>query len=529
MQTNQLASDFGCFGFRISRRPGGRRAAFVLIAVLIIIMLASMVAMSLLFRVKAEQTATLAGATGEQARAAAMSGVEEAIRVAKAAETEVGADEWQDNPRAFRDRLVYDDGAERWYFSVYSPAIDETATEPRFGLTDEAGRLNINDAHEAELEKLPGMTVSLAQAARDYIDADNTARPEGAEQDYYSGLARPYEIRNGPLDTLDELLLVRGFTPRLLQGEDANMNCRLDPNEDDGEERPPSDNKDGRLDLGLRRYLTVASYEYDNDRDGAPRTNVNNPLDPLPGVELPAALTNFIAAFRQAKGHVQHVADLLEATFTVKDSAGRNVALSTGVGPDELPPLLDLFSATDDARVKGLINVNTASAAVLRSVPGIDEPLADSILATRKGLPSDRRRTIAWLYQEKLVDAARFRQIAPHLTARSYQYSFRVVGYGLPSGRNCVLDVMIDTAGIVPAILAVRDLSRFGLPFPVGVNDTKVAAAPGQRRTAAAPSLLGRLGGGRRLHRSLSPIRPSVPRRDFNPSGQQFADLFPHG
>lgn len=527
MQTNHPTSDFEGFGLRLSRRPTGRRAAFVLIAVLIIIMLASMVAMSLLFRVRAEQTATLAGATGEQARAAAMSGVEEAIRFAKGAETEVGADEWQDNPRAFRDRLVYDDGAERWYFSVYGAANDETATEPRFGLTDEAGRLNLNHTHEAELEKIPGITAAMAAAVRDYIDPDNAARPEGAEQDYYSGLARPYEIRNGPLDTLDELLLVRGFTPRLLQGEDANMNCRLDPNEDDGEERPPSDNRDGRLDLGLRRYLTVSSYEYDNDRDGAPRTNVNNPLDPLPGVELPAALTNFIAAFRQAKGHVKHVAELLEAQFSVKDSAGRNVALSTGVGPDELPQLLDLFSATDDARVKGLINVNTASAAVLRAIPGIDEPLADSIVATRKGLPSDRRRTIAWLYQEKLVDAARFRQIAPRLTARSYQYSFRVLGYGLPSGRYCVLDVMIDTAGMAPAILAVRDLSRFGLPFPVGVNDTKVVAAPERRRGAEAPVLTGRADGGRRLGRT--PIRTPISGRVTNARSRSLVDQLPHG
>ena len=394
-------------------------------------MLASMVALSLLFRVKAEQTATGASAAGDQAWAAAMSGVEEAVRVARTAESETAADDGEENPRAFQDRLFYDDGTERWFFSIYSPALDETATEPRFGLTDEAGKLNINHAHQAEVEKLPGLTTALAQAARDYIDFDNAERPDGAEQEYYSALARPYEIRNGPLDTLDELLLVRGFTPRLLYGEDANMNCRLDLNEDDGEERPPSDNRDGRLDLGLRRYLTVSSYEFDNDHDGAPRTNLNNPGDPLPGVELPAALTNFIAAFRQAKGRVGHVADLLEATFKFKDAAGREVAMPSGVGPEELPLLLDLFCATDDAEVKGLVNINTAPAAVLQTVPGIDEPLADAILAARKSLSFERRRSIAWLYQEKLVDAARFKQLAPFLTARGYQYSFRALGYGL--------------------------------------------------------------------------------------------------
>ncbi len=455
-----------------------RSDAFVLIAVLVVIMLASMVALSLLFRLKAEETATLAGATGDQARAAALSGIEEAIRMARAAGSEVGADEWQDNPRVFRDRLVYDDGAERWYFSVYSAAAEDTATEARFGLTDEAAKLNVNFTHQGELEKLPGVTPPMAEAIRDYVDPDNTERPEGAEQDFYSALPKPYEIRNGPLTTLDELLLVRGITPLVLQGEDANLNCRLDPNEDDGDERQPPDNKDGRLDLGLRRYLTVSSAEFDNDRDGTPRCNLNNPLSPLPAVELPAALTNFIAAFRQAKGKVNHAAELLEMTLKTKDASGRPIEVASGVGPEELPALLDRFSATDDAMVKGLVNVNTAAPAVLRTLPGVDEALADSIVATRKSLSADRKRTIAWLYQEKVVDAARFKELAPRLTARGYQYSFHVLGYGLPSGRYCVLDVIVDTSGPEPAVVELRDLTRFGLPFPVNVNPTTASVLP---------------------------------------------------
>jgi DNA uptake protein ComE-like DNA-binding protein len=456
--------------------PSPRRNAFVLVAVLIVVMLASMVALSLLFRVRAEETATNAGAGMEQAWATALSGVREAMRVARAAaEGEPSAPDWEDNPRAFRDQLVFDDGADRWYFSVYSAALEETAIEPRFGLTDEAAKVNINHSHQAGLEKLPAMTPALAQAARDYVDADNLERPDGAEQEYYSGLAWPYAMRNGPLDTLDELLLVRGFTPRLLYGEDANMNFRLDPNEDDGEERAPADNKDGRLDLGLRRFLTVFSYEYDNDHNGVPRTNVNNPRAALPGLELPGALTNYIALLRAAHGRIEHVADLLEATGKFKDKSGKEVDVPTGVGLEELPLVLDLFSATDDAQVAGLVNVNTASAAVLQTIPGIDDALADSIVAARRNLIAERRQSIAWLYQEKVVDLAQFKQIAPQITARSFQYSFRVVGYGLPSGRYCVLDVVIDLARTEPAVVLLRDITRRGLPFAVGVNPTQVA------------------------------------------------------
>ena len=484
---------------RMRRRPEG----FVLVAVLVVILLASMVAMSLLFRVRAEQTATSAGAGGDQAAAAAMSGIQEAMRLAKDAVEDA---DWLDNPRAFRDRFVFDDGANRWYFSVYSAATDETSTEPRFGLTDEAGKLNINHAHQAELEKIPQFTKPLAEAVRDYIDIDSLERQDGAEQEYYSALAQPYQIRNGPLATLDELLLVRGFTPALLYGEDANMNFRLDANEDDGEERRPVDNKDGRLDLGLSRYLTTCTYEFDNDRDGAPRTNVNNPLVPLPGIELPPALTNFIGALRQAKGRVNHAADLLEATGKFKDKAGKEVEVPSGVGANELPLVLDLFCATDDAQVAGLINVNTASMNVLQTIPGIDAALAESIISGRRSIAADRRYTLAWLYQEKIVDAARFKVIAPHLTARGYQFSFRVVGYGIPSGRYCVLDVITDMAGLEPVILSLRDITRKGMPFAVGENPTTVAKSRGATSTGSRQATSTGSGQGARTWRRLDHV-----------------------
>jgi len=39
----------------------------------------------------------------------------------------------------------------------------------------------------------------------------------GAENLYYQSRQKPYQCKNGPLETLDELLLVRGFTPEILK------------------------------------------------------------------------------------------------------------------------------------------------------------------------------------------------------------------------------------------------------------------------------------------------------------------------
>ena len=452
--------------WRHSRRAcpePAERAGFVLVAVQVIVLLSSMVAISLLFRLKAEATATAASTGGEQAWAAAMSGIEQAILQAK--EALPGTTDWQDAPAFCKEQLVYDDGSDGWYFTICSPVMDDALHDLRYGLTDEASKVNVNASHTTNLLHVPRMTAALVAGLRDFIDFDDMVRPDGAEQEYYSALPRPYVIRNAPLDTLDELLLVRDFTPALVYGEDANMNWRLDPNEQDGDERYPPDNHDSRLELGLRHLLTVTSYEPNKDNDGVPRANLNNETVRFPGGSLPAGLTNYLGALRTNKVQLQHPAELLEATATMKDPQGRQVAVGSGVNKENLPVVLDLFTCSSEPRFEGLLNVNTASIAALQSIPGVDEALAESIVSTRRSISPERRTTIAWLYQEGVVTVAQFKALAPYLTARSFQFSFHVVGYGLPSGRYRVLDVIIDMAGSKPRITYLREITRLGLPF----------------------------------------------------------------
>ena len=205
---------------------GGKSEAFILVAVLVVVMLASMVVVSLLFRLRAEETAAAAGAGSEQAWAAALSGVYEAMRVAGS--SPAGSLDWQDSPTLFRERLVVDDGADRWFFSVFSHA-EADHDELRFGLTDEAGKLNLNQATEEKLEKLPKMTPYLVQGLLDFLDPDDTPRPEGAEQEYDDGLPTPYGVFNGPLsNSLDQLLLRPRLYARaaLWRGRELELSAR---------------------------------------------------------------------------------------------------------------------------------------------------------------------------------------------------------------------------------------------------------------------------------------------------------------
>lgn len=445
------------------RTPSNRRG-FALVAVLVVVMLASMIVVSLLFRMKAEETAATAGAGSEQAWASAMGGVYEAMKTVS--ELPPGNLEWRDSPATFRDRFVSDDGADRWYFTVFTRG-DPDGDELRYGLTDEASKLNVNAATGEMLGKLPGMKPLLTDALLDFVDADNDPRPEGAEQQYYDALPQPYTILNGPLSTVDELLLVRGFTAGVLDGEDANLNFQLDANENDSDERFPPDDGDSRLNPGLRPYLTVASYEWNEDSQGLPRTDLNDPDDPPFTNDLPATLGPYLDVCRSNQVTFAHAADLLEATTKIKNAQGQEIEIASGVGKEDLPTVLDWFTATNATELAGLINVNTASAIVLQTVPGIDETLAGNIVSLRRTLSAEKMTTIAWLYTEGVVDAAKFKALAPYLTARGLQFSFHVVGYGVPSGRYRVLEAIIDTAGGKPVLLYLRDLTRFGLPFKI--------------------------------------------------------------
>jgi hypothetical protein len=122
------------------------------------------------------------------------------------------------------------------------------------------------------------MTEEIADCILDFIDEDDEPRLYGAESEFYQGLQPPYYPRNGPLETLDELLLVAGVTPELLYGEDANRNGLMDLNENDEDASLPLDNGDGVLDLGWFAYFTVYSRESNLRADGTPRIDLNQPL-----------------------------------------------------------------------------------------------------------------------------------------------------------------------------------------------------------------------------------------------------------
>ncbi len=95
----------------------------------------------------------------------------------------------------------------------------------RYAISDEMGKLNINMASRdaiTGLLRLCGVEAevrdTIADSILDWRDANHEFHLNGAEDDYYLALSKPYEAKDGPLDTTEELLLVRGMSPVIFYG-----------------------------------------------------------------------------------------------------------------------------------------------------------------------------------------------------------------------------------------------------------------------------------------------------------------------
>lgn len=130
-----------------------------------------------------------------------------------------------------QDNNDYDAPDEMWAQGVTNYPVGEGSVTVQ--IEDLNGRLAINQLVDATdnpntvfvdrfmrlftelgLER-PG---DLVAALIDWIDLNNVDYQgvgEGAEDAWYQSLQHPYPCKNGPLDTLDELGLVRGFTPEV--------------------------------------------------------------------------------------------------------------------------------------------------------------------------------------------------------------------------------------------------------------------------------------------------------------------------
>lgn len=339
--------------------------------------------------------------------------------------------------------------------------LDPTA-QPVFGLVDEGGKLNLNTATREMLEALPGMTPEFAAAIIDWRDANTQPSTNGAEDEVYARLDPPRTAKNAPFESADELRLVYGSTLDLLLGEDTNRNGALDDNENDSDRAAPLDDGDGQLRPGLLDYVTVYSRRPNTRADGSQRINVTaadqrTRLFQLLQQKFGDSRAEAIGA-ALGPGDVRSVAEfMIRGRFTA----------------DEFDQIESDLTAATGRTVAGLVNVNTAPAAVLACLPGIGAQNAPAIVNYRLAHP-DSLTSMGWLGE--VLDPSIVVAAGPYITGETYQFSADVAATG-PFGRGYARTRFVyDLSGGTPRIVYREDLSGYGWALGRDVRQTFVAA-----------------------------------------------------
>ncbi len=261
------------------------RRGVVLLAVLIVIVVLSLAAYRYNEYTMGEYRAVDSSIRAAQARAFAESGVWYSAGMLVDPTNNLGGNPWN-NQSLFQGVTIPStaQNAKPGRFTVLGlMSPDDLATNGgggqayRFGVTDESGKINLNALLALDngqgnigsqiLLAIPNMTANASDSILDWMDSDDTPRTNGAENTYYQALNPPYQCKNGPFDSLEELLLVANVTPQLLYGNDRNRNAVLDSGEDDGT---------GSVDLGWSAYLTVYSREANVDSTNNGRIYIND-------------------------------------------------------------------------------------------------------------------------------------------------------------------------------------------------------------------------------------------------------------
>ncbi len=159
----------------------------------------------------------------------------------------------------------------------------------------------------------------------DWVDTDSTVTGrQGAERDYYEALDQPYTARNGPIDTVDELLKVKGFKAAIVNGG------VLDPETKDPKEQIKI------MCGGLKAFFDIYGETV--------KINVNSAekevLMTIPGIDGDELLAGAIIEERQTGANMIATSDSENRSTLFKDWNDLNTRVVSGSIPTEIEQYL---------------------------------------------------------------------------------------------------------------------------------------------------------------------------------------------
>ena len=203
--------------------PLGERTerGFALVAVLLVLALLGIIGAEFAYSMRLEASAVRAWKDGILATHLAEAAVEQAVREIVGEGVHVAPGE--DGELTFYGR----DG--RMLPRLPRRRVPLGPGQFSYRLSDEEGRLNLNAAPPDRVDRLL-QALDLTKVERDAVvdslmdwrDANEEHRLNGAESDdHYLRLPVPYRARNANLESVYELLQVKGVTPALFHGREG--------------------------------------------------------------------------------------------------------------------------------------------------------------------------------------------------------------------------------------------------------------------------------------------------------------------
>jgi type II secretory pathway component PulK len=252
--------------------------------------------------------------------------------------------------------------------------------------------------HDA-LVKLPNMSEELANNIIAWMGGSVGITNGGAGDEYYMNLKPAYRCKNGPPDSLDELLLVKGVTRDLLYGADINRNGYQDDVE--STTAASSTATTNGFDRGWSAFLTVHSREQNCDPKGNPYINLNDQdvqqLYNALSVEVGDDVAKFVVLCRQ-KGATY--ASAAGATSS-QDAASGNTNATIGNLSDYQ---IDFTKTTGNFQILSFFRLVSSQV---------------SVKTTVKDPQTGKDKTIYVLYNSPFTDPAAQRDLLPKLIAVS--------------------------------------------------------------------------------------------------------------
>jgi hypothetical protein len=517
-------------------RPASHRNGSILLIVMVTVAILALSVLSFSSLMLVEEKAARVMTRQVQSKHLADSGVEYArVYLARPeAEIEEGGGLWN-NEGSFRGVPAVTDinnperNADIGRFTLVAPNLNEEGVPEgrRYGLVDESSKININvlpyyDFYERIrdpdnepviardiLLSLPDMEEDIADAILDFVDAGSEKREYGAESEYYNGLNPPYNAKDGPLDSIDELLLVRGVTPELLFGLDTNRNGVLDDTE---ATLGNVSSTEAESNLGWANYLTLYGKERNLTPEGLPRININaDDLDQLYD-DLKSTFdddwANFILMYRlgyspgepqnetdviggaslvpfeipedaesKAEFKFSTVLDFMDITFATNevDDDGNPIFASSPLSsfpPNNPAILIALQSLTvyDGISVPGRINVRQAPRAALAGLEIELEP----------GLLDEYRKYETWLLADGHVDLATMKELMPYINSGGDVFRAEIVGYFGDGRGTSRAEAVFDTTLPLPKLLMWRSKSHLQTGYSIEALGSELQAIGSQ-------------------------------------------------